>query len=131
MLITVFLFFLFNGRVNGQSLAEFKTLVAEQLTEAFDRIIKLEKETKELKSKALNDTKELQFLKQQVEDLKNDNAHETEVRLENEKQIKLLKEQVEDLRKITAPEKCLQLVRQGVTRGTDIFLDSDGVHQGK
>ena len=86
---------------------------------------------KELKSKALNDTKELQFLKQQVEDLKNDNAHETEVRLENEKQIKLLKEQVEDLRKITAPEKCLQLVRQGVTRGTDIFLDSDGVNHGK
>ena len=53
------------------------------------------------------------------------------IRIENEKQIKLLKEQVEELRKITAPEKCLQLVRQGVTRGTDIFLDSDGVNHGK
>ena len=131
MLITVFLFFLFNGRVNGQSLAEFKTLVAEQLTEAFDRIIKLEKETKELKSKDLNDTKELQFIKQQVEDLKKDNAQETKVRMENEKQIKLLKEQVEELRKITSPEKCLQLVKQGVTRGKDILLDPDGVNHGK
>ena len=117
--------------MNGQSLAEFKTLVAEQLTEAFDRIIKLEKETKDLKSKDLNDTKELQFIKQQVEDLKNDNAQETKVRMENEKQIKLLKEQVEELRKITAPEKCLQLVSQGVTRGKDIFLDPDGVNHGK
>ena len=131
MLITVFLFFLFNGGVNGQSLAEFKTLVAEQLTEAFDRIIKLEKEIKELKSKDLNDTKELQFIKQQVEDLKKDNAQETKVRMENEKQIKLLKEQVEELRKITSPEKCLQLVKQGVTRGKDILLDPDGVNHGK
>ena len=131
MLVALFSIFLFNGGVNGQSLAEFKTLVAEQLTEAFDRIIKFEKETKELKSKDLNDTKELQFLKQQVEDLKNDNAHETEVRLENEKQIKLLKEQVEELRKITSPEKCLQLVKQGVTRGKDILLDPDGVNHGK
>ena len=122
---------MFNGGVNGQSLTEFKKLVAEQLTEAFDRIIEIEKETKDLKSKDLNDTKELQYLKQQVEDLKNDNAHETEVRLENEKQIKLLKEQVEELRKITSPEKCLQLVKQGVTRGKDILLDPDGVNHGK
>ena len=131
MLITVFLFFLFNGGVNGQSLAEFKTLVAEQLTEAFDRIIKLEKEIKELKSKDLKNTEEIKSLKSQVEDLINNFAQEKKIRIRNMEQIELLKEQVEELRKITAPEKCLQLVSQGVTRGKDIFLDPDGVNHGK
>ena len=54
MLIIIFSISLFNGGVNGQSLTEFKKLVAEQLTEAFDRIIVIEKETKDLKSKNLN-----------------------------------------------------------------------------
>ena len=135
MSITVFLIFLFNGRVNGQSLSEFKTQVAEQLTEAFDRIILLEKgsakEIKELKSKDLNNTEEIQFLTQQVEDLKKHVAQETEIRIRHTEQIELLKEQVEDLRKITAPESCAQLMKQGATRGQDVYLDSDGVNHGK
>ena len=135
MLITVLLIFLFNGGVNGQSLAEFKKLVAEQLTEAFDRIIVLEKgraiEMKELKSKDLNNTEEIKFLKSQVEDLKNDNAQEKEIRIRNTEQIELLKEQVEELRKITAVETCSQLSKQGVTKGKDVYLDSDGVNHGK
>ena len=131
MLITVFLIFLFNGGVNGQSLSEFKTQVAEQLTEAFDRIIKLEKETKDLKSKDLNNTEEIKLLKQHVEDLKKYNQQETEIRIENEKQIKLLKEEVIEFRKITATETCVQLVKQGVTKGEDVYLDPDGVNHGK
>ena len=131
ILIIVSFIISFIGEVNGRTVDELEKILAGQFVEAFDRMIKIEKEMKELKSKDLNNTKELQFLKQQVEDLKNDNAHETEVRIENEKQIKLLKEQVEELRKITSPEKCLQLVKQGVTRGKDILLDPDGVNHGK
>ena len=66
-----------------------------------------------------------------MEDLKNNNAQEKEIRIRNTKQIELLKEQVEDLRKITAVETCSQLSKQGVTRGKDIYLDSDGVNYGK
>ena len=135
MLIALFSIFLFNGGVNGQSLAEFKKLVAEQLTEAFDRIIVLEKgrakEIKELKSKDLNNTEEIKFLKSQVEDLKKDNAQEKEIGIRNTEQIELLKEQVEELRKMTAPETCSQFSKQGVTRGKDVYLDSDGVNHGK
>ena len=76
-------------------------------------------------------TEEIKLLKQHVEDLKKYNQKETEIRIENEKQIKLLKEQVEELRKITAPETCAQYVKQGATRGEDIYLDSDGVNHGK
>ena len=134
-LITAFLIFLFNDGVNGQSLAEFKKLVAEQLTEAFDRIIVIEKgsakEIKELKSKDLNHTEEIKFLKSQVEDLKKDNAQEKEIRIRNTEQIELLKEQVEELQKMTAPETCSQFSKQGVTRGKDVYLDSDGVNHGK
>ena len=46
-------------------------------------------------------------------------------------QIELLKEQVEELRKITAVETCSQLSKQGVTKGKDVYLDSDGVNHGK
>ena len=38
---------------------------------------------------------------------------------------------MEDLRKITAPEKCVQLAKQGVARGEDVYLDHDGVNHGK
>ena len=135
MLIALFSIFLFNGGVNGQSLAEFKKLVAEQLTEAFDRIIQIEKgsaiEIKELKSKDLNNIEEIKFLKSQVEDLKNDNAQEKEMRIRNTEQIDLLKGQVDELRKITAVETCSQLSKQGVTKGKDVYLDSDGVNHGK
>ena len=96
------------------------------------RIIKIEKEEiKELKRKDFNQTEEIKFLKSQVEDLKNNNAQEKEIRIRNTKQIELLKEQVEDLRKITAVETCSQLSKQGVTRGKDVYMDSDGVNHGK
>ena len=135
MLINIFFIFSFNGGVNGRTVEELEKILASQFVEAFDRIIKIEKESakeiKELKSKDLNNTKEIKFLIQEVEDLKKYNAQETEIRIKNEKQIELLKEQVEDLRKTTAPETCAQLVKQGAKRGKDILLDSDGVNQGK
>ena len=119
----------------GITVDELSQQVAGQFVEAFDRIIEIEKksaiEIKELKSKDLNNTKEIKFLMQQVEELKKNNTQETETRIRNTEQIKLLKEQVEELRKITAPETCAQLVKQGVTRGEDIYLDSDGVNHGK
>ena len=86
---------------------------------------------KELKRKDLNNTEKIQFLIQQVEDLKKHIEQETKIRITNTEQINLLKEQVEDLRKITAPETCAQFVKQGVTRGEDVYLDSDGVNHGK
>ena len=131
MLIIIFSISLFNGGVDGQSLTEFKKLVAEQLTEAFDRIIEIEKETKNLKSKDLNNTEKIKLLIQQVEDLKKFNEQETKIRIENENQIKLLKEEVKELRKITATETCPHLLKQGVTRGEDVYLDPDGVNHGK
>ena len=132
MMITVFSFFSFNGGVDGRSVEELEKIVASQFVEVFDRIIRIEKEEiKELKRKDLNSTEEIQFLKIQVEDLKKENAQETEIRIKNEKQIELLKEEVEDLRKTTAPETCATLVKQGVKRGKDILLDSDGVNHGK
>ena len=131
LLIIIFSISLFNSGVNGQSLTEFKKLVAEQLTEAFDRIIEIEKETKDLKSKDLNNTEEIKLLKQHVEGLKKYNEQETEIRIENEKQIKLLKEEVIEFRKITATETCVQLVKQGVTKGEDVYLDPDGVNRGQ
>ena len=153
MLIIIFSISLFNGGVNGQSLIEFKKLVAEQLIEAFDRIIEIEKETKDLKSKDLNNTEKIKLLIQQVEDLKKHNEQETKIRIENENkikllkeenknqikllrvenknQIKLLKEEVKELRKITATETCPHLLKKGVTRGEDVYLDPDGVNHGK
>ena len=135
MLINIFFIFSFNGGVNGRTVEELEKILASQFVEAFDRIIKIEKESaqeiKELKSKDLNNTNKIDFLTQQVENLKKENTQETEIRIKNEKQIELLKEQVEDLRKTTAPETCAQLVKQGAKRGKDILLDSDGVNQGK
>ena len=135
ILLNIFLIFSFNDTVNGRTVEELEKILASQFVEAFDRIINIEKETakeiKELKSKDLNNTNKIDFLTQQVENLKKDNAQEKEMRIKNEKQIELLKEQVEDLRKTTAPETCATIVKQGVTRGKDILLDSDGVNHGK
>ena len=132
MLITIFLILSFNSGVDGRSVKELEKIVASQFVEVFDRIIKIEKEEiKELKRKDLNNTEKIQFLIQQVEDLKKHIEQETKIRITNTEQINLLKEQVEDLRKITAPETCAQYVKQGVTRGEDIYLDSDGVNHGK
>ena len=166
ILIIVSFIIYFIGEVNGRTVDELEKILASQFVEAFDRIIKIEKESakeiKELKSKDLNNTNKIDFLTQQVEDLKEsaleikelkskylnntnkidlltqqvenlkkDNAQEKEIRIQNEKQIELLKEQVEDLRKTTAPETCATIVKQGVTRGKDILLDSDGLNHGK
>ena len=165
-LINILIISSFNYTVNGRTVEELEKILASQFVEAFDRIIKIEKESakeiKELKSKDLNNTNKIDFLTQQVEDLKEsaleikelkskylnntnkidlltqqvenlkkDNAQEKEIRIQNEKQIELLKEQVEDLRKTTAPETCATIVKQGVTRGKDILLDSDGLNHGK
>merc|ERR1712037_509595 len=86
VLITIFVIFLFYGGVTGRSVEELEKIVAAQFVEVFDRIIRIEKEEiKELNRKDLNNTEEIQFLKIQVEDLKNENAQETEIRIENEK----------------------------------------------
>ena len=134
-LINIFFIFSFSDTVNGRTVEELEKILASQFVEAFDRIINIEKESakeiKELKSKDLNNTNKIDLLTQQVENLKKDNAQEKEIRMKNEKQIELLKEQVEDLRKTTAPETCATIVKQGVTRGKDILLDSDGVNHGK
>ena len=150
MMITVFSIFSFNGGVDGRSVKELEKIVASQFVEVFDRIIKIEKEEiKELKRKDLNNSEEIQFLKVQVEDLKKENVQEAEIRIrnenqqareiqelekkheENKKEIEFLKQKVEDLQKLQAPESCLQMEKQGVTRGQDVYLDSDGVNYGK
>ena len=150
VLITIFVIFLFYGGVTGRSVEELEKIVAAQFVEVFDRIIRIEKEEiKGLKRKDLNNTEEIQFLKIQVEDLKNENAQETEIRIKNEnkqakeiqelekkheenkKEIEVLQQKVEDLQKLQAPETCSQLVKQGVGRGEDVYLDSDGVNHGK
>ena len=135
MLITIFFIFSFNGGANGLSVAELKELVAAQLTEAFDRIIQIEKgsakEIKELKSKDLNNTEEINFLKIQVEDLKKNNVQETEIRIRNTKQIEFLKTQVQELQKLNAPATCSDLWKQGITRSQEIYLDSDGFNHGE
>ena len=60
---------------------KFRIHNAKQFVEAFDRIIEIEKksaiEIKELKSKDLNITKEIEFVIQQVEDLKRKHAQDT------------------------------------------------------
>ena len=38
---------------------------------------------------------------------------------------------MKELRKITATETCPQLVKQGVSRGEDVYLDPDGVNRGQ
>ena len=150
MLITIFLILSFNSGVDGRSVKELEKIVASQFVEVFDRIIRIEKEEiKELKRKDLNNSEEIQFLKVQVEDLKKENVQETEIRIrnenqqakeiqelekkheENKKEIEFLKHIVEDLQKLQAPESCLQMGKQGVTRGQDVYLDSDGVNHGK
>ena len=150
VLITIFVIFLFYGGVTGRSVEELEKIVAAPFVEGFDRIIRIEKEEiKGLKRKDLNNTEEIQFLKIQVEDLKKENAQETEIRIKNEnkqakeiqelekkheenkKEIEVLQQKVEDLQKLQAPETCSQLGKQGVGRGEDVYLDSDGVNHGK
>ena len=64
MLITIYIFFSFNGGVNGLSVEELEKSVLNEFVEAFDRIVEIEKETKNLKSKDLNNNEEIKFLMQ-------------------------------------------------------------------
>ena len=107
MLITIFLISSFNGGANGRTVDELEKILASQFVEAYDRIIEIEKKSakviKELKRKDLNNTEEIQFLIQQVEDLKKYNAQETEIRISNEnqqaKEIQELEKKQEDNKK--------------------------------
>ena len=81
--------------------------VLAQFVEVYDRIIKNEKDH----------VKTIQELKKKHED--------------NSNEIQFLKQKVEDLEKLTASETCAQLVKQNITRGQDVFIDSDGVNHGK
>ena len=58
-----------------------------------------------------------------IQELKRNDADKTE-------EINFLKQQIEELQQSNAPETCSQLRNQGVTRTQDIFIDSDGVNQG-
>ena len=103
--------------------------VLSQFVEVYDRIIKIEKDhvktIRELKKEHLKTIQELknEHLKT-IQEL--EKKHE-----ENSDKIQFLKQKVEDLEKLTAPETCAQLVKQNITRGQDIFIDSDGVNHGK
>ena len=102
-----FLSLLFINGVNGKSQAELEKEVLAQFVEVYDRIIKIEKEH----------VKTIQELEKKHED--------------NLNEIQFLKQKVKDLQKMNAPETCAQLVKQNLTRGQDVFIDSDGVNQGK
>ena len=104
--------------VNGKTVKELEEQVLDQFTEAIDHIIENEKKHKDFVKKN-NEEQALQI--QQLESKDE----------ENSRQIELLKQQVEELLKINAPESCHQLSKQGITRGQDIFLDPDGINQGK
>ena len=81
--------------------------ILSQFVEVYDRIINIEKEH----------VKTIQQLERKHED--------------NSNEIQFLKQKVEDLEKLTASETCAQLVKQNITRGQDVFIDSDGVNHGK
>ena len=59
----------------------------------------------------------------EIQELKRNDA-------DKNKEINFLKQQIEELQQSNAPETCSQLRNQGVTRTQDIFIDSDGVNQG-
>ena len=117
MLITICLNISSNG-VNGKSVDELEDLVLDQFVEVFDRII-------------LNEKKHNDFVRKNSEEQALQIQQLVSKDEENSRQIELLKQQVEELLKINAPESCHQLSKQGITRGQDIFLDPDGINQGK
>ena len=117
MLITICLSVCSDG-VNGISVDELEEAVLDQFTEAYTRIIAIEKKHNDFVKKN-NEEQALQIQQLVSKDE------------ENSRQIELLKQQVEELLKMIAPESCHQISKQGITRGQDIFLDPDGVNQGK
>ena len=117
MLITICLNIYSNG-VNAKSVDELEDLVLDQFVEVFDRII-------------LNEKKHNYFVKKIGEEQALRIQQLVSKDEENSRQIELLKQQVEELLKIIAPESCHRLSKQGITRGQDIFLDPDGINQGK
>ena len=102
-----FLSLSFINGVAGKSQAELEKQVLDQFVEVYDRIIRIEKEH----------VKTIQELEKKHED--------------NSNEIQFLKQKVEDLQKMNAPETCGQLVKQNISRGQDVFVDSDGVNHGK
>ena len=117
MLITICLNISSNG-VNGKSVDELEDLVLDQFVEVFDRII-------------LNEKKHKHFVKKNGEEQALQIQQLVSKDEENSRQIELLKQQVEELLKMNAPESCHQLSKQGINRGQDIYLDPDGINQGK
>ena len=92
--------------------------VLSQFVEVYDRIIKIEKDhVKTIQELKKEHVKTIQELEKKHED--------------NSNEIQFLKQKVEDLEKLTASETCAQLVKQNITRGQDVFIDSDGVNHGK
>ena len=117
MLITICLNISSNG-VNGKSVDELEDLVLDQFVEVFDRII-------------LNEKKHKYFVKKNGEEQALQIQQLVSKDEENSRQIELLKQQVEELLKINAPESCHQLSKQGISRDQNIFLDPDGINHGK
>ena len=92
--------------------------VLAQFVEVYDRIIKIEKDhVKTIQELKKEHVKTIQELEKKHED--------------NSNEIQFLKQKVEDLEKLTATETCAQLVKQNITRGQDVFIDSDGFNHGK
>ena len=118
MLITICLTIISSNGVSGISVDELHEAVLDQFVEVFDRII-------------LNEKKHNYFVKKNGEEQALQIQQLVSKDEENSRQIELLKQQVEELLKINAPESCHQLSLQGITRGQDIFLDPDGINQGK
>ena len=118
MLITICLTIISSNGVSGISVDELHEAVLDQFVEVFDRII-------------LNEKKHNYFVKKIGEEQALQIQQLVSKDEENSRQIELLKQQVEELLKINAPESCHLLSKQGITRGQDIFLDPDGINQGK
>ena len=92
--------------------------VLREFTDVYDRIIKIEKDhVKTIQELQKEHVKTIQELEKKHEDNKNE--------------IEFLKQKVEDLQKVHPIETCSQLVKQGIAKGQDIYLDSDGINHGK
>ena len=118
MLINICLTIISSNGVNGISVDELHEAVLDQFVEVFDRII-------------LNEKKHNNFVKKNNEEQALQIQQLVSKDEENSRQIEFLKQQVEELLKMIAPESCHQITKQGITRGQDIFLDPDGINQGK